>query len=176
MKNTFILITILLSGSALSVELDARWNYKFEKEVVLTCSEDEFFCEDLCESKEKCIIKENVCRDCIGSTPYLTHVFNQLGRSIVKTDEAQVEDLVELLKSNHFAAITSKSVYNHVDRFGTEKIADKFGALCDFTAKNPVMVFEVKKVSKLLGAPKFLVCGSEIFHVDANGGAVLLEE
>jgi hypothetical protein len=176
MKNALILFTILLSGSALSIELDSRWNYKFEKEVILTCSEDEFFCEDLCESKDSCVIKESVCRDCIGSTPYLTHVFNQLGRAIVKSDEAQVEDLVELLKSEHFSTITSKSVYNHVDRYGTDKLADKFGALCDFTADKPVMVFEVKEVSNLMGTPKFLVCGSEIFHVDPTGGAVLLEE
>ena len=176
MKNALILFTILFSGSALSIEMDARWNYKFEKEVVLTCSEDEFFCEDLCESKDKCVIKENVCRDCIGSTPYLTHVFNQLGKSIVKSDAAQVEDLVELLKTDSFATVNVKSIYNNVDTFGSNKIIDKFGALCDYTSEKPVMVFEVKEVSQLLGKPKFLVCGSEIFHVDANGGVVLLEE
>ena len=146
MKNAIILFTILLSGSALSMEMDSRWNYKFEKEVVLTCSEDEFFCEDLCESKDKCVIKENVCRDCIGSTPYLTHVFNQLGKSIVKSDAAQVEDLVELLETDSFATISVKSIYNNVDTFGSNKIIDKFGALCDFTADKPIMVFEVKEV------------------------------
>jgi len=178
MKKTLILLTILFSGSALSIELDSRWNYKFEKEVVLTCSQDEYFCEDLCENKERCIIKENVCRDCIGSTPYLTHVFNQIGRSIVSEGiEAPVEDLIELLRDGKFSSISSKSIYNHVDRFGSNKIMSKFESLCDYESQNPVMIFETQEVSKLLGKPKYLICNNndntKLFYLNPNGGIIL---
>jgi hypothetical protein len=173
MKNTLILLVLLLSGFAQSIEIESRWNYRFEKEVVMSCFDDEYFCEDLCENKTQCVIEEKVCRDCIGSTPYLTHVFNQLGKSIVKSQKAQAEDLLELLETGHFATINSKSIYNHVDRYGSSVVLDKFKALCE--VDDPTVFFEVETISKLLGKPKLLVCGQEFFHMDANGGVILSE-
>ena len=173
MKKSFILIFLLTAANSWSLEIKSGWNFKFEKEVTLACSEDEYFCDDFCDNRKKCIIKEEICRDCIGPTPYLTHVFNQLGKSIVKSEKAYEEDVLELLGSKNFASINKKSVYNHVDRFNSPRTKEKFEALCDFQVPNPVILFETENISKKLGKPKFLICGDSFFHMDPYGGVVL---
>jgi hypothetical protein len=173
-----ILAGFLVIKPAFSLEVTDRWNHKFQKEVVVTCEESEYFCEDLCEKKEQCILKEKVCRDCIGSTIYLTHVFDQIGRSIVASEEAQFEDMIELLGSNNFSVISSNSVYNMVDALGDKNIEKRFASLCPSQEfSRPTIIFEVKEVSGLLGKPKLIVCNngenSKIFHVNSNGGVLV---
>lgn len=173
-----LLIFLFLIQTAFAVEVSDRWNYKFQKEVVVNCGESEYFCDDLCGKKDQCVIKEKVCRDCLGSTVYLTHIFDQIGRSIVASEEAQIEDMIELLRTKRFSAITSTSVYNMVDAMGDKKIEKRFASLCPSEEyKNPVVIFETQEVSGLLGKPKLVVCNNgentKVFHINPNGGVVV---
>jgi len=173
-----LFIGLFLSKSAFSIEVTDRFNHRFQKEVILNCGESEYFCDDLCGKKDKCVIKEKVCRDCIGSTVYLTHVFDQIGRSIVASDEAQIGDVLELLKSNRFSVISSNSVYNMVDGMGDKSIERRFGSLCPSEEySKPVVIFETQEISGLLGQPKLVVCNNgentKVFHIDPNGGVVV---
>ena len=148
-----------------------------KKEVLLSCSQDEYFCDDFCGVKEKCLIEEEVCRDCVGSSIYLTHLFNNLGKSIVSSGEsAQVEDLLTLFESGSFATITAKSVYNHVDYFNGKKIQAKFSALCETDdSDGAILVLETNPISKIPQGARYLICGEEFFHIDNFGGVVLHE-
>jgi hypothetical protein len=177
-KLFFLIIGLLVVNSAFSIEVADRWNYKFQKEVIINCTESEYFCDDLCGKKDQCVIKEKVCRDCLGSTVYLTHIFDQIGRSIVASEEAQIEDMIELLETKRFSAITSTSVYNMVDAMGDKKIEKRFASLCPTEEyKNPVVIFETQEVSGLLGRPKLVVCNNgentKVFHVNPNGGVLV---
>ncbi len=176
--NSLIFISLFFCRSVLSVEVSERWNYKFQKEVVVNCGEGEYFCDDLCDKKDQCIIKEKVCRDCLGSTVYLTHIFDQIGRSIVASEEAQIEDMIELLKANRFSIITPTSVYNMVDAMGDKKIEKRFASLCPSEEfKNPMVIFDTQEVSGLLGKPKLIVCNNgentKVFHINPNGEVVV---
>jgi hypothetical protein len=178
MKNSlikFAILSLLCLSLAYSFEVSDRWNHRFEKETILNCSESEYFCDDLCGMKFKCVVKERVCRDCIGSSVYLTHIFDQIGRSIINSDETQIDDLLELLKTGRFNSISAKSVYNIMDGVADTDLLRRFKSLCPSEEfQNPIMIFEVEDVSMRLGRPKFLVCNqgenSRIFQVDFTGG------
>ncbi len=179
--NIFSMVFFLglgLSKPASSIEVKDEWNHRFQKEVVISCGESEYFCDDLCGKKDQCVIKEKVCRDCIGSTVYLTHIFDQIGRSIVASDDAQIEDVLDLLKSNRFSTISSNSVYNMVDGTGNKDIERRFASLCPSEEySKPVIIFETQEVSGLLGKPKLVVCNNgkntKVFHIDPNGGVII---
>jgi hypothetical protein len=173
-----LFIGLFLSKSAFSIEITDRFNHRFQKEVILTCGESEYFCDDLCGKKDQCVIKEKVCRDCIGSTIYLTHVFDQIGRSIVAADEAKIEDMIELFRTKRFSILGPTSVYNMVDGTGNKDIERRFASLCpseEYT--HPIIIFETQEISNLLGKPKFLVCNNgentKVFHVNPYGGVII---
>jgi hypothetical protein len=165
----FLLAIIAIRGEAFNVE--ARWNQLFQKEVVLKCNNGDYFCQDLCGKKLECIFKEKVCRDCIGTSIYLSFIFEYLGKSVVRIDkEASDYELIDLFKSGNFTTLTSKSIYNHVDGFDSVDLRAKFSDLCKpLSDPYPVIVFEKEKGVSPLKNPKFLICNQnseEIRKVD----------
>ncbi len=171
----FLVLTFLtFSSLAHSFTLDTRWNYKFEKETVLTCNDSDFLCMDLCQ-KDKCVKKETICKDCIGSSIYLTHFFTQIGKTIVKSDEAMVEDLRDLILDESYVTIDGKSIYNHVTAFNDLEIRTKLQSLClPIIDETPVVVLKTNKGSKFIQKALFVVCKtgetSTIFNLNNNGG------
>lgn len=94
------------------------------------------------------------------------------------SEEAQIEDMIDLLKTKRFSVITSTSVYNMVDAMGDKKIEKRFATLCpseEYTS--PVVIFETQEVSGLLGKPKLVVCNNgtntKVFHINPNGGMII---
>jgi len=170
-----LILTLLIAGNAFALQLESGWNYKFEKEVFLKCTEDEYICDDFCENKKHCRIKEKICRDCVGSSIYMTHFFNNLGKSIVSSGvEIPVEELLAMLENGAFATITAKSVYNHIDFFNGSKIQEKFSFLCQgYNVESPLVFLETNPVSKMPIGAKYLVCGENIFSMDNFGGVSL---
>lgn len=171
----FLVLTFLaFSSLAHSFTLETRWNYKFEKETVFTCNSEETLCQDIC-LKDKCVQKETICRDCIGSSIYLTNFFTQIGKSIVKSDETMVEDLRDLVLDESYVTIDAKSIYNHVTAFNDLEIRTKLQSLClPLVDEKPIVVLKTNKASKLIQKALFVVCKSgetsTIFHLDNNGG------
>jgi len=171
MKKLLIFTFILFSAQSFGLSFESGWNPFFEKEVVVSCNEDEYFCDNLCDEKEKCVFKEKACRDCIGSSVYMTYIFNYAGKSIVRTEEeVPMEDLIIMLKSGLFSTIHAKSIYNHVERFDSPVLKEKFQRLCNpYVDEYPMLVYDVEKVSKKLGKPKYVVCndpeGVRVFTV-----------
>lgn len=177
--SNFCTYFLIILNSAFGFEVMDRWSHRFEKETVVKCADNEYSCDDFCGNKVQCIIKERVCRDCVGSTVYLTHIFDQIGRSIVNSDETVPDELFDFLKTKKFNSISSKSVYNVMDGVGDTDLAKRFLSLCPEGSTNPLMIFEVQDVSMLLGRPKFLICNqgenTKIYHVDFTGGVTVIE-
>ena len=178
MRIIALLSVLLFSLNTFAFRVESGWNDFFEKEVLLKCKVGDYSCEDFCGKTKECKITEEFCRDCIGTSVYLTYIFNHIGKTIVRTEEeVSLYDFYDLVRSNKFSTLTSSSVYNHVDVFGANDLLTKFENLCfPYYDPNPVLFYEVQKVSRLLGKPKFLVCndlgGTKIFKIGTPGSGV----
>lgn len=167
-KLIIALFLLISANSAFAISYEPVWTEDYKKNVIMTCSEDEFQCEDLC-GKSSCIIKEKVCRNCIGSNIRITHIFRDMGRSFTNTgNEVSYYEVLETLGSQHFATFTSKSIYNIVERYDSTKLRLKFQSLCPNEVKYPVVVFSTKKVSRILDKVKFVVCGEKAFEMSSD--------
>jgi hypothetical protein len=166
---------LLATFKANALNFKSNWNFKFEKELIISCNEDEYYCDDLCLNQKVCVIKEKLCRDCLGSTPYMTHIFNQIGKSIVSTEEdVLMEDVFDFIKGENFATLTSRSVYNSVDRFNSELMQEKFRSLCvSGDVESPMMIFATQEVSNLLAKGLYVICNEKAYRVDMMGGTKL---
>lgn len=179
MKTFLSLITyFFLITNSYGFTMTADWNPFFEKEVSFNCSEGDYFCQDYCGKSSQCIVKENFCRNCIGSDTYLTYIFNYVGKTIVRSDiEVTDYELLDFVKKGNFSTISAKSIYNHVERFDGSLIKRKFQALCaPYQDEYPLIVYNVEKTSHLLKRPEFIVCndpsGLKVFKVGKPGDGV----
>ncbi|MFT6604635.1 MAG: hypothetical protein ACJARO_002158, partial [Bacteriovoracaceae bacterium] len=155
-KLTIGLFLLISANSAFAISYESIWTEDYKKNVIMTCSEDEFQCEDLC-GKSSCVIKEKVCRNCIGSNIRITHIFRDMGRSFTNTgNEVSYYEVLEILGSGHFATFTSKSIYNIVERYDSAKLRKKFQSLCPNEINYPIVIFSTKKVSRILDEVKFV--------------------
>ncbi len=166
------IVALLGWHSAYTLEVKSGWNIKFQKEVTLSCSEGEYLCEDLCE-KSTCKIQENFCRNCIGNTVYLTHFFDYLGKSYVNSgDEVTTDEFLALIKSGNFASMTSKTIYNHVEKYNGENLRSKFQSLCEGD-EYPMVFFKVNPTSKRPETVEYVLCRNtpelQIFRMDDRG-------
>jgi hypothetical protein len=168
-----ILLTLILSsitGSALALELKTDWTAKFQKEVTLSCSESESYrCEEICNNKKECHFKEKTCRDCIGTTTLMTFIFREMGRNYTSNHiEVDWTHVVETLEHGKFATLTSKSIYNQIDRFDSRSLREKFQSLCPTLVEYPVAFFNVEASSGRISTPDFVVCGSNVYSLELN--------
>ena len=171
MKSLVFTILILFSSIANSYEFVSGWSPFFEKELKMVCSEGDYSCDQLCQNDSECLFEEKVCRNCIGSSIYLTHIFDNVGKSIVRREEkASFYELFDLINFKLFSSISSKSIYNHVTGYNSKELKEKFQSLClPYKVEYPVIIFEMDTISGYLGKPKYLICndpeGTQIFRM-----------
>lgn len=163
------LFTILFySASSFAISYTSVWTEDYRKNVVMSCSADEFQCDDLC-GKSTCEIKEKVCRNCIGSDLYITHIFRDMGRSFRSTGfEISYYEVLERLTKGFFASFTSRSIYNQIDRFDSAPLRKKFQSLCLNDTKYPVVVFKVDNISRKLEEVQFVICGDTAYEMTSD--------
>ena len=181
MKN-LIIFFLLISSNVYGVEIESRWNDFFQKEITTTCSEDHGFCEEVCGDKYFCVIKEKPCRNCMGTSVQMHHIFQNIGRIYVSREEVTNYELRDLLSSKNFSTITSKSVFNNVSRFNNFSLRGKFMSLCPgLKVKYPIVFFDVNETSKRLGDVRYVACqrpGEElkVFRMVSDGNTELFFE
>ena len=76
------LLFIIFSRFCFGQNFEAFWNDQFHKELHVTCSYEDNFCDAICGSLNYCVLEENKCRGCIGTSLPMHHIFSELGRSI----------------------------------------------------------------------------------------------
>ena len=154
------LLFIFYPFFSFGLEVESGWSPFLKKEVTITCQEDESLCDLLCQDQRECKVSEKVCRNCIGTDIYITHVFLNMGRLIVPVEEeVSPYELIDFLSKKQFATLTSKSIYNHVLKFNSKKLKRKFQKMClPYQVDYPIVFFEVQKISRLLGRPKYIIC------------------
>jgi hypothetical protein len=181
LKNIVLLLSIFTWTHASAISYEPQWSESFEKTVKMSCQEGEFQCEDLC-GESTCVVKEKVCRNCIGSNILITHIFRDMGRSYISTaNEVSYYEVLELLQSGNFASFTSKSVYNIVERYDSMALRQKFQSLCPNGTKYPVVLFKTKEISRILDQVQYVLCGDMAFEmsdeaeIDVNKNAKFID-
>lgn len=166
MISRLLVFTILIfSTNSMAINYESVWTEDFRKNVIMSCSEEEFQCEDLCGQKT-CEIKEKVCRNCIGSDVYVTHIFRDMGRSFRNLgNEVSYYEVLERLSEGKFATFTSRSIYNQIERFDSVGLRKKFQSLCSNETEYPVVVFKIAEVSRKLEEVQFVICGNQAFEM-----------
>lgn len=152
------LVTFISQSQAL--DLQSGWSQNFEKEVRLSCREgEEEFCLHLCQQKDECVLKEKYCRNCAGTTLFLRNIFVEMGRVYWNSQNSvPFYEFMDFLKSGRFISITSKSVYNFVDRFDSTRIRMRFQRLCSNFTDYPIVFLQARPISRIPERVKYVVC------------------
>lgn len=165
MIKLILCLFLLVTNSVMAISFEPVWTDDYKKNVIMSCSEDEYQCDDVCGSST-CKIKEKVCRNCMGSNVLISHIFRDMGRSFTNTGiELSNYEVLEVFKSKNFATFTSKSIYNIVERFDSSSLRRKFQSLCPNNTKYPVVVFSTEKISRKLDQVKYVICGNKTFEM-----------
>lgn len=165
-----VMIISFFSLNIASAHIDVRenWNSSYKKEVVITCSEDETFCDSVCGKTNQCVIPEAPCTNCIGSTLIMTFYFQEMGRLVQNnTEEVNFYDVTSLILQRGFVSLSSKSIYNHIDNFNSLSLQRKFRAMCNDGTRHPVVFFN-KLDNNEIGRPEFVWCESGFYAVEIN--------
>lgn len=159
-----ILILMILSSSTFArISVEPFWTVEKEKAIKISCDrEDPYICDDICDSKKECIVKEGICKNCIGNSLFITNFYKYIGLSIINTGEfLDRDEIVPVLKSNEFVTLTANSIYNTLTEFDSAKMKAQFAKLCPWTTKSGPTVF--LKVNSLTREPEgyhYVFCDS----------------
>lgn len=148
-----------------ATEFSTQWDENYNKKLVISCLSNDFMCREFCGEATKCEFPEKVCRDCIGSSPYITNIFQEMGRTYRNLGyEVNYSQVMDLILKGHFATFTSKSIYNQLGRFDSANLKQKFKSLCpDEDTEYPVVFFKTDVRNRKLGKVQFVTCSSGIY-------------
>jgi hypothetical protein len=95
----------------------------------------------------------------------MTFAFKEMGRSIVAKESLDAYAFFDLLDSGEFVSLTSRSIYNLVERFNSNSLKRKFRSLCMDGTQYPHAFFD-KTNSGEFGAPQLVWCNSGIYRLE----------
>lgn len=145
--KTLILLFATLSMQAFAYQIETSWTDDSKKILRVTCDGDSI-CENFCGS-QACEIEEKVCKNCVGTSIGMTYAFQEMGRSYIVTEVLDPYFLFDLLKSKKFVSLTSRSLYNLVDRFDSIELRRKFRGLCVDGTRYPHVFFKTQRSGEL---------------------------
>ncbi|EQC50255.1 hypothetical protein M899_0339 [Bacteriovorax sp. BSW11_IV] len=162
---------MILSHNAYSLVFYNQWNQSFEKELVLDCDYgEESICLEVCNEERLCVVKEEVCQNCVANTAQMSDVFTNMGRTYVNTTEiADIDSVIDLIKSGEFVSINSKSLYNMIYEFDSFELRQNFQSLCPVHVGYPVVIFD-KLSNGEMGKVRYVGCGDTTYVMDHNSG------
>lgn len=164
------LFLLLFSLNSFGVVFYNQWNHNLQKELVVNCDYgQEDICLELCDKERSCIVREEVCRDCVANTAQMSDIFRNMGRTYTNSNlQADLSDVIDLIKSKQFVTINSKSLYNLSFEFDAFEIRQGFQSLCEDVAY-PLVIFN-KKENGAIGEVQFVGCGDTTYIMDHDGG------
>ncbi len=158
-----LILLFFVSMPSFALQLETVWTERAEKNLSLTC-EGEETCVRYCQEKESCTVVEKVCKNCVGTSLAMTFAFNEMGRSLVASEKLDDYALFDLLEKNSFVSLTSRSVYNLVERFDSSSLKTKFRSLCEDGTRYPVVFFG-KTASGEMGRVQAVWCESGFYEM-----------
>ncbi|OUR99950.1 hypothetical protein A9Q84_02660 [Halobacteriovorax marinus] len=175
MKNLLLSI-ILFSISSLSsaYTVESSWNDKYEKELSFYCSSEDTMCLDLCGEATMCKVKEETCHNCIGTSITLTYIFNYMGKAYTNTGVETLDgEVLSSLKGSEFVSFSSRSIYNHVDRFNSSSLKRNFRSLCTDGTRYPIVLFKKNRGSQRVADVQFVFCDNGVFEMEFGADVII---
>jgi hypothetical protein len=159
-KILFFLFTLGLGQIVQAgISFESSWNNKFQKELIVSCDENELFCKRLCEDNIRCILPEGPCRDCIGTSLMITNFLSEIGRTIVNSNVlSDKEEFLNFLMSGKFVTFVPNDVYNVIDASGSLSAMRKFEKLCPKDSLDQIVFFNVNPHTRKVIGPKSVYC------------------
>ncbi len=163
MKRLFLILLSLFSLSSLGFTLETQWSMASEKSLKVSCNNDSV-CERFCNGVG-CAVVEKVCKNCVSTSVAMTFAFKEMGRAIVAKEAIDPYSLFDLLESGEFVSLTSRSVYNIVERFNSAALKRRFQALCTDGTQYPHAFFS-KTLAGEIDAPQMVWCDSGVYRLE----------
>lgn len=178
-----ILITIclLLSTPVFALTVSSDWTAEFKKVVTVNCSEDDGYqCANLCEDYDKCEVNEGYCRNCAGDNQFIKYIFREMGNRIQSyAAPVNMTFFIDFIGEGNFVSLTSKSIFNFIDKYNSFSTKEKFRSLCPSPTEYPIVFLEVNPVSRDAERIKYVACSNseseaeiynlkKIFDVEVN--------
>lgn len=173
------LIFFMTSQLHAGFEISPQWSGSYNKELVITCSPEETFCQRLCQNPSTCTQPEEFCLSCIGTSLTMSHLLGELGRTIkASSTEVNSERMIRMLKQKAFATLGPRDVYNVIDASGSVRAIEKFEKLCPFPTEDQVVFLELDPVTRKVFAPSFIHCaageGSKNFELSLRPEVIIM--
>ncbi|WP_127717424.1 hypothetical protein [Halobacteriovorax sp. HLS] len=174
MKKLIIVIALtLVSQLAFGYTVESSWNDSYQKELSFYCVEGDNLCQDLCENNSVCTIREETCHNCIGTSISITYIFNYMGKAYTNTEVEKNEyDVLSTLQSGNFVTFSSKSIYNHVDRFNSSALKRNFRSLCSDGTRYPIVLFNKNTRNQRVGDVQFVFCDNGVFEMSFGADVI----
>ena len=124
------------------------------------------FASRACGEEKMCEFKEGICRDCIGTSLYMTSLFNGMGSIYRSTEFVRSSELLDLIERGDFITLSSRSIYNHVESFDSDKLKARFQVLCRDGSEYPLVFIAAERGSRLPGDVLYVTCGNEVYKME----------
>jgi hypothetical protein len=160
MKMIFVFF-LLVSQPAQAQIIDVFWSENYRKEIQINCSAGDIFCENVCGVASACYLSEGPCRNCIGTSLQIHHIFSEIGRSIHRTDMIGAEVLQVFLLQGNFVTFTALDAYNLIDAHRSLGVLKKFESMCPEESLNQILFYRVHEQTRKLLNPEYLYCQFE---------------
>lgn len=159
----FIIFTLLIFQSAFALDIETKWTPDTKKYLHLTCNGNSE-CEKFCDGNY-CKMQERVCKNCVSSSIEMTYAFQEMGRSYIRGERLDDYFIFDLFYTRRFITLTSRSIYNLIERFDSLSLRRRFQALCNDDTKYPVVFFKQNEAGKL-GEVQAVWCEDGIYEVN----------
>ncbi len=160
MKSIVCLTVVLFNLTAFSqVRLSVKWESDYKKYLTLKCGEKNRVCRNICKANI-CKIEEKECFNCVGTSIFMTNLFQELGRTITSNLSSYYTKgkIYEAIEGNKIF-MTSKSIYNIYSKYNSRKVQRQFSKLCRTkSVEDPILVIDVFEGTNEPYQPSFVIC------------------
>ena len=168
--------SLLMTINAYAFKVESRWNTQFKKEVVLNCEGNSLECYSICANEKECVVYEKPCKDCIGTSVFMTHLFENIGKSYVNSMyEVSLYEFFKYLNRGLFSTVSSRSIFNHVSKFDNPELKERFMSLCEDSTEYPNVFIGVEPVTRTPNSVMYVSCldnnkNTRVFKMETYGG------
>lgn len=170
MRILIFLFCSFLVFQSFALDITTEWTMESKKYLHISCQSEDYVCQEFCLGGQKCKMQEKVCKNCVGTSISMTYAFEEMGRNIVAGDKLDDYFIFDLMRTREFVTLTSRSIYNLVERFDSMTLRARFRSLCADGTRYPVVFLNTTESGEL-GQAKAVWCDSGVYEVFYLSGA-----
>lgn len=141
MRTIFFLLILL--GSARSYAMNFQVQMNPSPRLKVQCQASDKECVELCVNELECVIKTNLCRDCLGSSLFMTEMYRSLGRSLLPAKKVSADKVFKALKENRMMVIDRRFFLNIIEDSNSFDFKEYYSLLCSHQDQMPILFIEL---------------------------------